>query len=533
MRRLFVIALVLTLMAALAPIGRTGTEALALVRVEVTSRSEAQHLLTHFDETHNHGDGHIELLLWPGDAARLDALGVDYEIVEDDVIARDRAALVPGPVVPLPGPDRDTYRRLPDYVTELEDLAKKNPRLVDLVEMPHPTLEGRTVFGVEIAAPGGNLGRPAFYVDGIHHAREWPAAEYPMIFAHHLVDKFKESARVRRILNQTRIIVVPVVNPDGFDYSRESLIDAQGTASLPLAILGAEAYWRKNRRSLTGVTVPVAQKNPDAYGIDPNRNYALLWGEDENGSSSFELNQTYRGSAPFSEPETQNVRELMLSTNITGVITNHTYGRLVLRPWGHTSQNSPDEGVLARVGQDLADAMGGYQNIKGIGLYATHGTTDDWAYGALGALGYTFEHGEAFHPPYATSVGEQWRGVIEAFLIMAEATSKPRNHSVIEGRVLLAGRPVDANLTLTKSFKTPLGDGNPTGKEAIRERLRLTLSTDKDGRFEWHVNPSTRPIPEVKGKESYTLTIKAGGRVKKISVTVDRGKVRELGTIRL
>lgn len=533
MRRAVVIALVLSLVGAFAPIGRTEGNALALVRVAITSRAQAQYLLTHFDETHNHGDGHIELLLWPGDAARLDALGIDYSVVEDDVIARDRAALVPGPVVSLPGQDRDGYRRLPDYVEELRKLAKKNPRLVDLIKMPHPTLEGRTVFGVEIEAPRGNPGRPTFYVDGIHHAREWPAAEYPMIFAHYLVDNYMKDRDVTRILLHTRVVIVPIVNPDGFDYSRESLVDAQGTASFPLAVLGAEAYWRKNRRSLSGVTVPVAQKNPDAYGIDPNRNYALLWGEDENGSSSFELNQTYRGSAPFSEPETQNVRELLLSTNVVGVITNHTYGRLVLRPWGHTSQDAPDERFLARLGQALADAMGGYQNIKGIGLYATHGTTDDWAYGALGALGYTFEHGEAFHPPYANSVGESWRGVVEAFLIMAEAVSRPENHAVIEGRVVRAGRPVTAKLTLTKSFRTPLGDGNPTGKEGLKERLRLSLSTGKDGRFEWHVNPSTRPIPEVKGKESYTLTIRAGDRTKRLTVTVDRGEVLNLGTIHL
>jgi hypothetical protein len=402
------------------------------------------------------------------------------------------------------------------------------------MKLHHKTLEGRSVFGIEISARvRRDDGRPAFYVDGVHHAWEWPAAEYPMIFAHYLVNNYKKKGDVTRILRDTRIIVVPIVNPDGFDYSRESLVDAQGGASLPLAILGVEAYWRKNRRSFSGVTVPVVQKNPDAYGIDPNRNYALLWGEDENGSSSFELDQTYRGSAPFSEPETQNVRELILSTNVVGVITNHTYGRLVLRPWGHTSQNSPDERVLARIGQDLADAMGGYQNMKGIGLYATHGTTDDWAYGALAALGYTFEHGDAFHPPYANSVGREWRGVIDAFLIMAEAVSKPRNHAVIEGRVLSAGRPVEARLTLTKSFRTPLGDGNPTGKEAMKERVRLALATGGDGRFEWHVNPSTRPIPEVKGKESYTLTVKAGGRTKRLTVVVDRGEILNLGTIHL
>jgi hypothetical protein len=300
----------------------------------------------------------------------------------------------------MPGPDRKDYRRLSPYVSEMRKLAGKHPSFVRVIKLEHKSLEGRNVLGLEIAARVGRKdGRPAFYVDGVHHAREWPAAEYPMIFAHHLAEGFGRKREITSLLSRLRVVIVPVVNVDGFDYSRESLVDAQGLGAYPLAVVGLEASWRKNRRSPSGATVPEAHRNPDAYGVDPNRNYSYAWGDDGGGFSGTHVDQTYRGDEPFSEPETRNVRKLVLGRHVTGVITNHTYGNLVLRPWGHTAKDAPDERILAPLGARLARAMGGYTNQKGIGLYVTTGTTDDWAYAATSALGYTLEHGTAFHPP--------------------------------------------------------------------------------------------------------------------------------------
>jgi Zinc carboxypeptidase len=535
MRRMAVVALVCLLIAALAPTGGTKGAQLALVRVRVVSADQAAFLLTHFDETHNHHDGFVELLAWPGDEERLRAAGIDYEVVVEDVVARDLAdASTPSEAVAMPGPDRKDYRRLSGYVSEMKKLAKKHPSLVRVLKLQHKTLEGRSVFGIEISARvRRDDGRPTFYVDGVHHAREWPAAEYPMIFAHYLAKRFGGNGRVTSLLKRLRVVIVPVVNVDGFDYSRESLVDGQGLETYPLSIAGLEAYWRKNRRSASGATAPVARKNPDAYGVDPNRNYSYAWGDDGGGSSGTHADQTYRGDAPFSEPETRNIRKLILGRHVTGVITNHTYGDLVLRPWGHTAKDSADERILAPLGARLARAMGGYANEKGIGLYATTGTTDDWAYAATSALGYTFEHGAAFHPPYASSVGKDFKGVLRAYMIMARAAANPHLHGVISGRVVSPeGRPVRAKLLLTKRFRTPLGRGNPSGRRFVVERLAASMRSGRNGSFVWHVNPSTRPIV-AGGRESYTLTIASRAGCRTLDATLDRGERLNLGPIRL
>jgi hypothetical protein len=538
MKRSLIVGLVCLLVMALAPVARTDESTLKIARVQVSSSADAAYLFNHFDETHNHQDGFVELLLWPGDAAELDAAGFAYEIVESDLLERDRAAFAePGAVVELPGPDRSDYRRLADYNSEMKELAKKNPGLVRLIKLPHETLEGRRVFGLEIAANVGRIdGRPVMHIDGVHHAREWPAGEFPMIFAHYLIEGFGKDRQVTGLLKRLRVTIVPIVNPDGFDYSRESLVDSQGAAALPLAILGAESYWRKNRHSFSGVTVPAINKNPDAFGVDPNRNYGYLWGQSGGGSSGSEASQTYRGEAPFSEPEAANIREHVLSRHVTGLLTNHTYGDLVLRPWGHTTEDAPDERALELLGAKLSEAMGGYKNQKGIGLYATTGTTDDWSYAVTGGYGYTLEHGGSFHPPYAEGVGTKVKGVMKAYMLMGESAAAPASHGVLEGRVVdRDGNPVKATLRITKSFKSPLGDGNPDGRAAIKESINTVTKTSARGTFEWHVNPSTRPIMVDKGKtEVYELSVVSrSGCSGSRKVLVRRGQILDLGTIRL
>jgi opacity protein-like surface antigen len=539
MRRIFLMALIGALVAAMAPVGRTeggAQEALMLARVQVENRGVADYLMSNFDETHNHRPGVIELLLWPGDLARLETTGLDYEIVEDDLVSHDLEALESAPSlrVPLPGPNLDNYRVLADYNKELKALAKKNPKLVRLIKLNHKTLEGRDVFGVEIARKVKRSdGRPTFYVDGVHHAREWPAGEYPMIYAHYLVEGFGKNKAVTRLLKKGRVVIVPIVNPDGFDYSRSAVLAQQTNVdaahSTPCGLAGCEGYWRKNRRSFTGVTVPGVQKNPDAYGVDVNRNYSFHWGG--GGASPDQTSQTHYGSGPVSEPETKNVRDLLLSENVTGIVSNHTSGRLVLRAWGDTYKNSPDERYQFKLGARMAKAMGGYQNIKGIQLYVTTGTMSDWGYGVFGIPSYTFEHGLAFHPPYTgcarDCVGKQWKGVMKAYMHLGKAALNRSVHGVVKGRV--AGG--NAHLVITRKYGVPLAKGNPTEKKTYGETIKTSLTTGKSGAFTWDLPPSTPPAS--KKTVRYTLKIHGRGGAKTLRFALGQGRVKNLGTIRL
>ena len=205
----------------------------------------------------------------------------------------------------------------------------------------------------------------------------------------------------------------------------------------------------------------------------------------------------------------------------------------------------------------------GYKPQKGIDLYVTTGTTADYAYGVLGSIGYTFEHaGKSFHPPYPATVPAMYAKNREAFILLAlyacmapeqrpaaRLTADARQelsafgqkgqllHGIISGRAVdRRGRPVAATLQLTKTFDTLLwakGKGNPLGQRALREHLDTSMRAGSDGRFSWHVNPSTRPaVTAAGGSESYLLTVTGpSGEGVSRRLVVRRGQRIDLGTL--
>lgn len=570
--------------------GSDAVEPLRLARVWAVTR-EQQKLLRGFDDTHNvFPDGSVEYLLWPGDLARLKLTGLRYEISVEDLVAAEVASAraarsVARTTARMPGEtSTGDYRTLADYEADLRMLAATYPTQAKLLELPHKTLEGRTVFGLEVCTDVERRdGRPVFYQDGCHHAREWPAAEVPIMWAFDLLENSPEDARLKAIMDNVRTIVVPVVNVDGYDYSRSFPPVETGevggvTNPLPpeaLLLGGSGRYVRKNRRPLGSTHVSeglglVEQRIPAPLqghlGVDPNRNYAYAWGDDEAGSSAVAYDATYRGTDPLSEQESKNVADLLKSHHVTAMVTNHTSGDLLLWAWGDTRDDAPDNDLLEGFGRAMA-VYNGYVPQKSIDLYVTTGTTSDYAYGVLGSIGYTFEHaGSSFHPPYDVTVPAMYEKNREAFILLATlACMSPEQrpalglapeaqqeldavgyrggltHGVIRGRAVLPGRGrsrtgTPATLTLTKVFDTLLWDkgaGNPLGQRAFRERIETTMTAAPDGSFTWHVNPSTRPAVRAAGeREAYLLTVTGptGVGVSR-RVVVERGQVLDLGEL--
>ena len=292
----------------------------------------------------------------------------------------------------------------------------------------------------------------------MHHAREWPSAEVTLEFAYDLLRGYGHDARTTRLVRQTRTIVVPVVNPDGFNVSREATLG--GDFSL---------FDYEVKRKNCGVSEDAPKRfargacDDNAAGrlrgTDPNRNYGGLWGG--GGASVNWADDTYRGDAPFAEPEVQNVRELISSRQVTTLITNHTFSNLVLRPPGTADFGFPlEEPAYRELGAALA-ARNGYTSQTGFALYDTTGTTEDWSFWSTGGLAFTFEIGDTdFHPPFHAGVEAEYLGLPpaagagkggnrEAYFTMLEATADASLHSVIEGTA-----PAGSTLRLSKTFAT-------------------------------------------------------------------------------
>ncbi|MBU0510203.1 MAG: PKD domain-containing protein, partial [Chloroflexi bacterium] len=72
-----------------------------------------------------------------------------------------------------------------------------------------------------------------------------------------------------------------------------------------------------------------------------------------------------------------------------------SYSELVLWPWGFTATNAPNGTALQTLGRKFA-YYNNYRPEQAMSLYATDGTTDDFAYGDMGLAAYTFELGTTF-----------------------------------------------------------------------------------------------------------------------------------------
>lgn len=229
--------------------------------------------------------------------------------------------------------------------------------------------EGRPILAVKIGPPGDAPDRPNVLFLATHHAREWISTAVALQLIRWLADS------AAPIVATHDVWVIPVENPDGYQYTFTN-----------------DRYWRKNRR-------PNAN---GSFGVDPNRNYPAFWGLDERGSSGVQFAETYRGTGPASEPETQAVMAFHAAHPPVISLSYHSYSGLVLYPWGfRTATLAPDLSRFeAFAGTDLApsvvdntpqSSIAHYHPGPGWNLYPTNGEYTDWAYRAYGTFAFTVE----------------------------------------------------------------------------------------------------------------------------------------------
>ena len=225
---------------------------------------------------------------------------------------------------------------------------------------------------------------PEVLITALHHAREWTTSEIVLELAMRLVDGYGTDLRLSWLVDNREIWLVPVVNPDGLDYA-----------------LSTDEGWRKNRHLNADLT----------FGVDLNRNYDGAsngdplgdWGGV--GASTTPDSDVYCGEYPFSEPETQAIRDLVLGHDFTISIDFHSFGNLVLWPWGYTANRTADHGDLSRIGAEFG-SVNGYLSEQSITLYPTTGDSADWMYGHAGVYAFAIEVGDEFHPANATTVAQ-------------------------------------------------------------------------------------------------------------------------------
>jgi hypothetical protein len=272
----------------------------------------------------------------------------------------------------------NTYPRLVALEHQFGHLVAKYPHLAHIQKIGESTAWRQPIWGIRISDhPDRDEDEPAILFTGVHHAREPLGALICYAIVDELLKNYDTSEQYRHLVDSLEIWLVPIVNPDGYEYIMQNQLQFP--------------WWRKNLRDNNGDGV----FDPLVDGVDLNRNYDFNWDEggDGNPASWF-----YRGGSPFSEKEIQALRDLAWRENFLLGVSYHSYGESVLYPWGNYHR-APDQELIFDIAQRCAEKIGrlsrnGSYNV--LPLNGRVGQSSIWMYGALGTMDYIIETGEAY-----------------------------------------------------------------------------------------------------------------------------------------
>ncbi|ORX92446.1 peptidase M14, carboxypeptidase A, partial [Basidiobolus meristosporus CBS 931.73] len=250
-----------------------------------------------------------------------------------------------------------SYHTFTDIVQWLQNLSQKYPDLVTLVPSIGKTTLGKDIPALRITSKNGAT-KKKFWFQGLQHAREWIATTTMQYVADGLASGYATDASTKKLLDEAEIIIIPVSNPDGYEYT-----------------WNGDRLWRKNRRNNGG----------GVYGVDTNRNWPDHW--NKGGSSTNPRDETYMGPSAGSEPEVKAlINYYFQQTGIVGAIDYHSYSELIMWPYGWTYTDPATVAPYTTLAKNMKSAIRGvnpneqYVAQQISDLYIASGSAADWFY---------------------------------------------------------------------------------------------------------------------------------------------------------
>lgn len=155
----------------------------------------------------------------------------------------------------------------------------------------------------------GMITEPAVLIDGGIHAREWQTPEVVSATLERLANNSQDKGLNQYLLDNLNIIVIPVVNVDGFIQTQKypnqvmSYDIETGDPDYPFYTVFVDG--RMRRKNMLDTDDLLSTFSDNEYGVDLNRNFGPSWGISDEASSPEERSSAYRGSAAYSEKESQ------------------------------------------------------------------------------------------------------------------------------------------------------------------------------------------------------------------------------------
>jgi len=284
------------------------------------------------------------------------------------------AAALLGPARVEAIPER--YHTYDEVHSEILALQASYPSIVRIDTLGVSMQDSMDIWGVKLSDNVGlDEDEPVVFYNGIHHAEEVMGLEVIMWMLDELTTNYGVDDTMTAWVDDFELYFIPILNPEG-----HAVVTA-----------GVDTTWRKNKFDNDGD----GEFDLDYDGVDLNHNYDWNW---EQGGSDNPPSDYYRGPAPFSESESQIVRDFCLQHKPLFALNYHSPrssdGDLVYYPWYWTGYGfAPDHYLIFDVASELCnrtldEADQPYEAVYG---FATRGKARNWQYGHVGTLGYTME----------------------------------------------------------------------------------------------------------------------------------------------
>jgi hypothetical protein len=232
----------------------------------------------------------------------------------------------------VPAVDDPFYPDFDDLLDWLQDLAADHPSIVDYQDIGDATHGSRDVVALKISDNvGDDEDEPAWAFTGIIHGSEQLGLRILLDLADELTTEYGSDSAITDAVDAYEIWLIFALNPWGYDHDSSGGDRATGT--------------RRNGAS---------SSYTDTSGVDLARNYDFRW---EHGGSTDPTDSRYRGPDPFSEDETEAIRDLFLEQRPLFGITYHQGndpdGGQIMRPWSGSGSDAPPD----------ADLLGDYADL--------------------------------------------------------------------------------------------------------------------------------------------------------------------------
>lgn len=207
------------------------------------------------------------------------------------------------------------------------------------------TVIGKSVQGrmIEAVTYGNANDLHLLFVGGIHGGYEWNS----VLLAYAMMDYIKANPAI--LGDKIKLTIIPSLNPDGV-----------------FKVTGKEGRFTA-QNILPNVDQALGRFN--ARGVDLNRNFACKW----QAESTWRGQPVSAGTAAFSEPEAQALRDFVLNQEVSAVVFWHSQANAVYA-------SECEQGILPGT-LDLMNAYAGasgYKAVKTFDAYPITGDAEGW-----------------------------------------------------------------------------------------------------------------------------------------------------------